>query len=834
MPQNYSLRVNGATRNASVEPDTPLLYVLRNDFELNGPRFGCGLAQCGACTVLVDGKPDALVRDAGFCGRREERRHAGGLGTAEKPHPLQKAFIEEQAAQCGYCANGMIMTAKALLDSTPKPTEAQIRKALAANLCRCGTHNRIVRAVQRAAKEVGMNTSSRRNFLKSAGAHRRRLQLERSRRCSRSRPRVPALPGSLNTNRMLDGWIRINANGTVTVFTGKCELGQGILTALAQIASDELDVAYERIEMVSADTARTPNEGMTAGSLSVENSGTALRFACAEARQILLELAAAKLGVAVAQLSVSDGTVTGSGKVTYWDLARDANLKREAIGAGEAEAARAAQDGRQERPAPRHPVQDDRRPELRAGRAAARHGVRTRGAAALVPRASSFRSTRLRSRPCPAWSRWRATAASSPSRPSARSRRSRRRRRCARRRNGPRRRTCRRPMPALFDHLQQMKSQDSVINQKIPAAPAGGRVTTLRSDLHAAVPGARVHGALVRRRAVQGRQVPVWTHSQGVFPLRGDLAKVLRGAGVEHHLHARRGRRLLRPQRRGRRRARCGAARARDGRPPGQGAVDARGRVRLGAVRLRDGDEDAGAARRLGQHRRLAARSLEPSPLHAPGEHFRRQPARGLAHRGAGADGRARELAAALGRGRPQRGAALRFPEPEGPAALPHRHAGPRFRAARAGRVRQRVRARIVHGRAGGGCRRRPGRVPAAPHEGSAGARRDRDLRAKGRAGSRARRATARTGAASRSRKYKNLAAYCAVVADVEVDRRTGKVRVDEGGLGSGCRAHHQSRRRGEPDRGRHHPVGELDAEGARRLRRASASRCARGPTTRS
>src|SRR5262249_7462245 len=138
------------------------------------------------------------------------------------------------------------------------------------------------------------------------------------------------LPGSLNDNRMLDGWISINPGGTVTVFTGKCELGQGILTALAQIAADELDVAYERIEMVSADTARTPKEGMTAGSQSVENSGSALRYAAAEARQILLELAAAKLGVQVANLSVSDGTVAGSGKITYWDLARETNLKREA------------------------------------------------------------------------------------------------------------------------------------------------------------------------------------------------------------------------------------------------------------------------------------------------------------------------------------------------------------------------------------------------------------------------------------------------------------------------------------------------------------------------
>jgi nicotinate dehydrogenase subunit A len=154
MPQDFMLKVNGADRRASVEPDTPLLYILRNDFELNGPRFGCGLAQCGACTVLVDGRPTrSCVTPVSTVGAKSVTT-LEGLGSRDKPHPLQKAFIEEQAAQCGYCANGMIMTAKALLDRTPKPSEAQIKKALGANLCRCGTHNRIVRAVQRASKEV--------------------------------------------------------------------------------------------------------------------------------------------------------------------------------------------------------------------------------------------------------------------------------------------------------------------------------------------------------------------------------------------------------------------------------------------------------------------------------------------------------------------------------------------------------------------------------------------------------------------------------------------------------------------------------------------------------
>jgi nicotinate dehydrogenase subunit A len=154
MPQDFTLKVNGADRRASVEPDTPLLYILRNDFELNGPRFGCGLAQCGACTVLVEGRPTrSCVTPVSAIGAKPVTT-LEGLGTKDRLHPLQKAFIEEQAAQCGYCTNGMIMTAKALLDRTPKPTDAQIRKALAANLCRCGTHNRVVRAVQKAAKEV--------------------------------------------------------------------------------------------------------------------------------------------------------------------------------------------------------------------------------------------------------------------------------------------------------------------------------------------------------------------------------------------------------------------------------------------------------------------------------------------------------------------------------------------------------------------------------------------------------------------------------------------------------------------------------------------------------
>jgi nicotinate dehydrogenase subunit A len=150
-----SLKVNGAMRSVPAEPDTPLLYVLRNDLELNGAKFGCGAAQCGACTVLVDGQAvRSCVTPIGALAKAEIVT-LEGLGTLDKLHPLQRAFIDEQAAQCGYCINGMIMSAKALLDRNPRPSEDDVREALAANLCRCGTHGRIIRAVLRAAREMG-------------------------------------------------------------------------------------------------------------------------------------------------------------------------------------------------------------------------------------------------------------------------------------------------------------------------------------------------------------------------------------------------------------------------------------------------------------------------------------------------------------------------------------------------------------------------------------------------------------------------------------------------------------------------------------------------------
>jgi nicotinate dehydrogenase subunit A len=145
-----TITVNGRQHEVAAAPDTPLLYVLRNELELNGPKFGCGLAQCGACTVHIDGKP-ARSCSVPISAVKGKVTTIEGLGTPDKPHPLQAAFVAEQAAQCGYCINGMIMTASAFLAQNPEPTERQIRAALDGNLCRCGTHMRILRAVRRAA-----------------------------------------------------------------------------------------------------------------------------------------------------------------------------------------------------------------------------------------------------------------------------------------------------------------------------------------------------------------------------------------------------------------------------------------------------------------------------------------------------------------------------------------------------------------------------------------------------------------------------------------------------------------------------------------------------------
>ena len=149
-----TLKVNGASRKVDVDPGTPLLYVLRNELELHGPRFGCGLAQCGACSVIMEGNAIRSCVTPVSAAANKAITTLEGLGSVAKPHALQAAFIEEQAAQCGYCMNGIIMNAKVLLDKNGNPSDEDIKKGLDPILCRCGSHLRVIRAIKRAAASM--------------------------------------------------------------------------------------------------------------------------------------------------------------------------------------------------------------------------------------------------------------------------------------------------------------------------------------------------------------------------------------------------------------------------------------------------------------------------------------------------------------------------------------------------------------------------------------------------------------------------------------------------------------------------------------------------------
>ncbi len=306
MPQDIFLTINGRTYRVHVEPDTPLLYVLRNDLGLKAAKFGCGLGQCGACTVLVDGKPKPSCQLAVGSVQGREIITLEGLGTDGALDPVQQAFVDEGAVQCGYCAPGMIMAVRAFLNRYPQPTDEQIRAALARNLCRCGIYDRVRRAIYRAA---GRPVDRPHKTIEQATL-------------SVPPPRGP-LPGPLMQTPALDAWIRFDADGTVTVFSGKAELGQDLRTSLAMIAAEELDVSLSRVRVVMADTGQSPDEGYTASSMSLETSGNAIRYAAAEARYILLSEAAEELAAPVERLVVADGTITDptTGRsVSYWDL----------------------------------------------------------------------------------------------------------------------------------------------------------------------------------------------------------------------------------------------------------------------------------------------------------------------------------------------------------------------------------------------------------------------------------------------------------------------------------------------------------------------------------
>jgi nicotinate dehydrogenase subunit B len=336
MLQKFTLHVNGRIQQVEVDPETPLLYVLRNDLGLKGPKSGCELEQCNACKVLVDGS------DVPSC-HLPVKQAAGlkittieGLGTADTLHPLQEAFIEEQAIQCGYCVSGMIIAAQGLLNRTRYPTDQQIREALSDNICRCGVYERVRRAIKlrigRPDPEPIYEAVSPAGLAGASGPP----------------ATAPALPPSIQQTPSLDAWIRVDERETITIFSGKVEIGQGIKTALAQIAAEELDVSLARIRVVTADTERAPDEGVTAGSMSVQTSGAALRFAAAEARHHLLTLAFEELEAQTTAdaLQVSDGTVTDPAtgrQTTYWRLVGGKRFGYQIVGLGRPKAPEAYQ-----------------------------------------------------------------------------------------------------------------------------------------------------------------------------------------------------------------------------------------------------------------------------------------------------------------------------------------------------------------------------------------------------------------------------------------------------------------------------------------------------------
>jgi nicotinate dehydrogenase subunit B len=310
MPQVIMLKVNNLDYHLHVEPDTPLLYVLRNDLGLKSPKFGCGLEQCGACKVIIDGKAVPSCQIAVGKVQGVAITTIEGLGTAGNLHPLQEAFIEEQAIQCGYCVSGMIMAAQGLLNQRRYPTDEEIRTALADNLCRCGVYDRVRRAIK---LRIGYPVMTPIYEVSN-----RKLLAEPETATLSS-----TLPEPLLQTPELDSWVRINSDGTVTLFSGKVEYGQGLKTALAQMGAEELDLSLAQIRIVMADTTQTPNEYLTVGSMSLETSGSAIRYAAAEARHILLLLASEELEAPIERLEVRNGVITDLAterSVTYWDL----------------------------------------------------------------------------------------------------------------------------------------------------------------------------------------------------------------------------------------------------------------------------------------------------------------------------------------------------------------------------------------------------------------------------------------------------------------------------------------------------------------------------------
>ncbi len=295
------LSVNGESVEVAAAPTTPLLNILRNDLGLFGAKRGCAQEQCYACCVLVEGRTQPSCQLP--VGNLDDM----AITTVESLEPLHEFFLAEQVGQCGFCISGMIVAAQGLLNSVRYPSDAQIREALDTNLCRCGVYDRVRRAIR----------------FRIGDPQDPIWELRTQEPLDPASTIKPSLSSSTRDNPSLDAWIHVDEADTITVRTGKVELGQGIRTALAHIAATQLCVDSARVVLLTADTAVTPNEGITSGSVSIETAGEAISAAAATARAVMLGAAGEQLGVPAPSLVISDGTVTDpvSGEsTTYWKI----------------------------------------------------------------------------------------------------------------------------------------------------------------------------------------------------------------------------------------------------------------------------------------------------------------------------------------------------------------------------------------------------------------------------------------------------------------------------------------------------------------------------------
>lgn len=302
--ETMSLLVNGGEFTVDARPGTALMYVLRNDLGMKGVRAGCTIGECGSCSVLVDGVPRKSCQTPVSDVIGASVVTAEGLGTPDAPHPVQCAFLDEQAAQCGYCINGMIVTVAAGVAEGGYADRGAAQQALEENICRCGTHDRILRAALRASgHDVGETAPE---FLDPGDG------LEPSSEA--------ALPETVTKEPRVARWLRIDGSGAFEVLAPKVEIGQGILEAMRRIVASQLRVMLDDVVVARTDTSTSVNLGHTAGSYSVDMGGVALAHAAVAMRRAVLSLAADRLGEDAASLRIEGRAVVGTGSIPLTDL----------------------------------------------------------------------------------------------------------------------------------------------------------------------------------------------------------------------------------------------------------------------------------------------------------------------------------------------------------------------------------------------------------------------------------------------------------------------------------------------------------------------------------